>query len=102
MEKGYSTAAVERAMNVQEVILRAMSGQLLWSHGRGRLVRKNHNEELLNVLDRADRTLGRFTELSKFVRGEEVVRLDRCKLQNHLGATRIDECRRDCLIPKFQ
>lgn len=31
MEKEYSKAAVERAMKVQEVILRAISGQILWS-----------------------------------------------------------------------
>jgi len=49
MEKEFSKAAVERAMKVQEVILRAMSGQLFWS-------------QAASIIGVSDRTMRRWRE----------------------------------------
>lgn len=49
MWKEYSKAAVERAMKVQEVILRAMSGQILWS-------------QAASIIGVSDRTMRRWRE----------------------------------------
>lgn len=49
MEKEYSKAAVERAMKAQEVILRAMSGQILWS-------------QAASIIGVSDRTMRRWRE----------------------------------------
>ena len=48
-EPRYSTAAVERAMKVQEVLLRAMSGELKWW-------------EAAEIIGVCDRTMRRWRE----------------------------------------